>query len=61
MPDPKRQTPAIPDPQEEARVRLTCDLPRSLHKRLKQTALDRNQPMTELVREALAEWLGSQP
>jgi predicted transcriptional regulator len=36
------------------------DLPRSLHKRLKQAALNRDQPMTALVREALTEWLDSQ-
>lgn len=48
------------DLQAEPRVRLTCDLPRSLHKRLKQRALDCGQPMTELVRQALAEWLNAQ-
>lgn len=52
---------AAPEPQEEGRVRLTADLPKSLHKRLKQAALDRDKPMTELVRQALAEWLTSQP
>lgn len=49
------------EPQEEGRVRLTADLPKSLHKRLKRAALDRDQPMTALVRQALAEWLDGQP
>lgn len=44
----------------EARVRFTVDLPRSLHKRLKLAALNRDQPMTDLAREALGEWLDSQ-
>lgn len=48
------------DLQEEPRVRLTADLPKSLHKRLKRAALDRDQPMTALVRQALAEWLDGQ-
>jgi hypothetical protein len=46
--------------QEEARVRFTVDLPKSLHKRLKQAAMDRDEPMTDLARNALAEWLSSQ-
>jgi hypothetical protein len=41
-------------------VRFTVDLPRSLHKRLKLAALERDQPMTDLAREALGEWLDSQ-
>ena len=41
----------------EARVRFTVDLPRSLHKRLKLAALNRDEPMTDLAREVLAEWL----
>ena len=44
----------------EARVRFTVDLPRSLHKRLKVAAMDREKPMTDLAREALGEWLDSQ-
>jgi hypothetical protein len=44
----------------EARVRFTVDLPRSLHKQLKLAALNRDQPMTDLAREVLAEWLISQ-
>ena len=44
---------------EEARVRFTVDLPRSLHKRLKQAALDEEVPMTDLARQALEEWLDS--
>ena len=43
----------------EPRVRFTVDLPRSLHKRLKQAALDREEPMTDLARRALGEWLDS--
>lgn len=41
----------------EARVRFTVDLPRSLHKRLKLAAVDRELPMTDLARQALADWL----
>ena len=68
-------TPAAPAPQPpapspaaapapaaadgEARVRFTVDLPRSLHKRLKQAALDQEEPMTDLARRALEEWLDS--
>jgi hypothetical protein len=68
-------TPAAPAPQPptpsptaapaptaadgEARVRFTVDLPRSLHKRLKQAALDQEEPMTDLARRALGEWLDS--
>jgi len=35
---------------DESRVRLTVDLPRSLHRRLNQLALDSGKPKTELVR-----------
>lgn len=35
------------------------DLPRSLHKRLKLAAVDRELPITELARQALAERLDS--
>jgi hypothetical protein len=59
---PPAPSPAVPPPPaaaEEARVRFTVDLPRSLHKRLKLAALNRDQPMTDLAREVLAEWLGS--
>lgn len=45
----------------EARVRFTVDLPRSLHKRLKLAAVDRELPMTDLARQALGEWLDSRP
>ena len=41
----------------EARVRFTVDLPRSLHKRLKLAAVDRELPMSDLARQALREWL----
>jgi hypothetical protein len=60
-PPPPKAPQALPvtaDP--EARVRFTVDLPRSLHKRLKLAALNRDQPMTDLAREVLAEWLSSQ-
>ena len=43
----------------EARVRFTVDLPRSLHKRLKLAAVERETPMTDLARQALSEWLDS--
>ena len=55
-------TAAAPAPaaaNEEARSRFTVDLPRSLHKRLKQAALDLEEPMTDLARRALGEWLDS--
>ncbi len=41
----------------EARVRFTVDLPRSLHKRLKLAAVDRELPMSDLARQALGELL----
>ena len=49
--------PAPPDAEPEARVRFTVDLPRSLHKRLKLAALNRDEAMTDLARQALADWL----
>jgi hypothetical protein len=59
-PPPKtpQAAPVTADP--EARVRFTVDLPRSLHKRLKLAAVDRDLPMTDLARQALLEWLDSQ-
>jgi len=66
-PTPKATTPspaAAPAPPAaadgEARVRFTVDLPRSLHKRLKLAAVDRELPMTDLARQALGQWLDSQ-
>jgi hypothetical protein len=59
---PAPSPPAVPAPAAadgEARVRFTVDLPRSLHKRLKQAALDQEEPMTDLARRALGEWLDS--
>lgn len=57
---PAADAPSPPEaPAAEPSVRFTVDLPRSLHKRLKLAALNRDQPMTALVREALAEWLGT--
>jgi len=57
---PPAAAPAPPAPAAgEARVRFTVDLPRSLHKRLKLAAVDRELPMTDLARQALAEWLDS--
>lgn len=44
----------------EARVRFTVDLPRTLQKRLKLAAVDRDLPMTDLARQALTEWLDFQ-
>lgn len=55
-PDLREQTCAD---EPEARVRFTVDLPRSLHRSLKQVALNRDQPMTDLARQALAEWMGT--
>jgi hypothetical protein len=49
--------PAPPDAEPEARVRFTVDLPRSLHKRLKLAALNRDEAMTDLARQAMADWL----
>lgn len=49
-----------PSAEPEARVRFTVDLPRSLHKRLKLAALNRDTAMTDLARQALTEWLDSQ-
>jgi len=52
--------PAAPVAVEaEKRIRFTVDLPQSLHRRLKVAAMDRSQPMTDLARDALAEWLDS--
>ena len=56
----KGTEPPATAPEPEARVRFTVDLPRSLHKRLKLAALERDQPMTDLARQALAEWLEGQ-
>jgi len=58
---PPEAAPSAPVAAEpEARVRFTVDLPRSLHKRLKLAAVDRDLPMTDLARRALEEWLNSQ-
>lgn len=51
------EPPAAPTAGGEARVRFTVDLPRSLHKRLKLAALNRDEPMTDLSRRILTEWL----
>lgn len=48
---------AAPERLEEARTRMTCDLSKSLHRQLKQAALDRGQSLSDLVRQALTEWL----
>ena len=55
-------TPAAEPPaaEPEARVRFTVDLPRSLHRRLKLAALNRDEAMTDLARRALLEWLEGQ-
>jgi len=52
-------TKTLESPNSEARVRFTVDLPRSLHRRLKLAALEKEVPMTDLARMALAEWLDS--
>ena len=57
-PEARPPAPVVAEP--EARVRFTVDLPRSLHKRLKLAAVDRDLPMTDLARQALTEWLDSQ-
>jgi hypothetical protein len=57
---PESPSPAPVPAEPEARVRFTVDLPRSLHKRLKLAAVDRDLPMTDLARRALEEWLNSQ-
>jgi hypothetical protein len=44
----------------EPNVRFTVDLPRSLHKRLKLAAVERETPMTDLARQALGEWINLQ-
>ena len=56
-PAPPPAAAAPPAAVEEARVRFTVDLPRSLHKRLKLAALNRDEPMTDLSRRILTEWL----
>lgn len=48
---------ATPEPQEEGRVRMTVDLPKSLHRRLKRAAVDKEISLSDLTRQALAEWL----
>ena len=53
---PRRQEPRQYDPSEP-QVRFTVDLPKSLHKRLKQAAIDRERAMTDMARDALADWL----
>lgn len=53
-------TPAAVIAEPEARVRFTVDLPRSLHRRLKLAALNRDEAMTDLARQALLEWLDAQ-
>jgi predicted DNA-binding transcriptional regulator AlpA len=53
---PLRREPRQYDPSEP-QVRFTVDLPKSLHKRLKLAAINGNKPMTEMARDALADWL----
>lgn len=50
---------APPAPAAEPRVRFTVDLPRSMHRQLKMAALNREAPMSDLVRQILSEWLAS--
>ena len=49
-----------PPAAEEARVRFTVDLPKSLHKRLKLAAVEKGLPMTDLARDAFEQWLQAQ-
>jgi hypothetical protein len=51
---------AVNHSEPEATVRFTVDLPRSLHRKLKLAALERDQPMTELARDVLRAWLESE-
>jgi len=53
---PKPQKPREYDP-DETQIRFTVDLPESLHRRLKLEAINRRQPMTNVSRDALADWL----
>jgi hypothetical protein len=53
---PQRREPRQYDPNEP-QVRFTVDLPKSLHKRLKQAAINNERPMTDMARDALADWL----
>jgi hypothetical protein len=53
---PQRREPRQYDP-DEPNVRFTVDLPKSLHKRLKLAAINGNRPMTDMARDALADWL----
>jgi len=53
---PQRREPRQYDPNEP-QVRFTVDLPKSLHKRLKQAAINHERPMTDMARDALADWL----
>jgi hypothetical protein len=53
---PQRREPRQYDPNEP-QVRFTVDLPKSLHKRLKLAAINGNRPMTDMARDALADWL----
>jgi hypothetical protein len=50
---------AAPATAAEPRVRFTVDLPRSMHRQLKMAALNREAPMSDLVRQILSEWLAS--
>jgi hypothetical protein len=52
----QRREPRQYDPNEP-QVRFTVDLPKSLHKRLKQAAINHERPMTDMARDALADWL----
>jgi predicted transcriptional regulator len=52
----QRREPRQYDPNEP-QARFTVDLPKSLHKRLKQAAINHERPMTDMARDALADWL----
>ena len=57
---PAPTAPPPPPAVEEARVRFTVDLPKSLHKRLKLAAVEKELPMTDLARDAFEQWLQAQ-
>ena len=42
---------------KEAKVRITVDLPKSLHKRFRAAAMDADSNMGDVVRHLVIEWL----
>ena len=41
-----------------AKQRVTIDLEPSLHERLRKAAFERRESMSDIMREALSDWLG---